>query len=203
MDLDILHPGKAVESAFEAPNLVLALVIVLLAPVASVGGRFLYSLPVTAEGAIYTVAFAYVSFFLLAIVAFVLAMLFNAKAAKGKFMGLFSALALTRIVALVVEIFSIATIPLYVSPKAMAVIVEVSSSPNLQLMVNKLNDLIASSPDAINVGVFSILLAIGFAIMLFGAYIAYLAVRKLASSSRWAAIGLTAIAFIIVGALPI
>ncbi len=203
MNLNILHPGKAVEAAFEKPSLFVALVLILLPSLASSAGRMLYAAPVDLSGALYGIVLAYVSFFVLALVIFFLAWLVNRQATKGRFAAFFCALSLIKVASLVIVLISFLTMPLYLSEGAMEVALQAGKSSSPEMAAMQLSDFVAANPEAVNLAVLVVLLAITFIISLWAVYLIFKSIKTLAQTGRLAAIALTVIALIIVGLLPI
>jgi len=203
MNLNILKPGKAVDSAFEKPSFLLALALVLLPVLASVAGRVVYGVAVEANDVIYGIIMAYISFFIPVLVVFVLGMVVDRQKTKGKFIGLFSALSLARLVSLAIVVLSLVTLPLVLSPEAMSLGLQAGKSAGYAMMLSQISQFVESNPNAINWPVFNAFIAVGLILTLWGIYLIYKSVKKLTESKPIAAILITIVAFIIAGALQV
>jgi len=95
----------------------LALILIAVPTFISLLGRIAFGADILST-ALDEFVIAFVTFFVLLIVVFLLGMVLDVKKARGKFLGLFSALALLQIIALVVVILSILTISFAFSPEA-------------------------------------------------------------------------------------
>jgi hypothetical protein len=202
MNLNLLKPTKAVESAFEKPNIVIALALVLLPALGSIAGKMVFGLP-AGNSAVYFIVTGYIRFFVFALVAFALSLILNSKAAKGKLLGLFSALSLTQAIALAIIILSVLTAPLWLSPEAMGAIANAAQSPDPHVQYQLISDFVEGNSNAVNVPVLSLFLLASLALLILAVYVTYLSIKKTAECRTLAAILLTLIAFTIVGLLPI
>ena len=117
MNLNIFKPGQAVDSAFEKPNLTIAMILVLLPTLAFLGGLMLYGFDISGY-AIFEIAIAYIIFFILGLVVYATGIIFNGEKAKKQFLEVLSATALLQIVSLIFIILSFLTINLVFSPAA-------------------------------------------------------------------------------------
>jgi len=203
MNLNVLKPGKAVEQAFEKPNVPLALVLVLLPALASIAGSFAFGTAPKIEAMAYSVIMAFLTFFVLTVVVFLLGFLVNPKAAKGKGSGLLSALALAQILSLFVILVSFAAIPLVVAPQAMEMLAEAGSSPSPEIRAVQINSFLTQNPTAINLPALAVFLAVAFAAFILGLYIIYLAVKRFTESRKLVALALMLISMLILGFLPL
>lgn len=203
MNLNVLRPRQAVESAFEKPSLLLAFILVLLPALASIAGRMLYGVQVKPGNAIYGIVLSYVTFFALALVVFALAWLWKKQATKGKFVAFFCALSLVKVVSLAIVLLSFLTMPLYLSPGAMQAGLQAAGSANSEMATAQISDFIASNPAAVNLPVFYAFLLIAALLTVFGIYLIYLCVKRLGEGKRLASILITVIALIVLGLLPI
>ncbi len=203
MDFNILKPKKAVEAAFEKPNIGIALILVLLPALVAIAESFVRQGAFDLEGAVSGIVLAYLAFFLLAIIIFLLGFLVNPKAVKGKAAGLLTSLSLIQIISLFVIVLSIATMPLVISSQAMEMLSTASSAPSQEIRAVNIGNFLAQNPAAINIPVLGILLAITFAAFVLGIYLIYLSVRKLTGSRKLVALLFTLIAMLILGLLPL
>lgn len=202
MQLNILKPKDAVASAFEKPNLLIALVLVLLPAIVSILGRIPFGATVDASGAAEGIILTYVRFFELAIIIFVLAMIVNREKAKGMFLGTLAGLSLAQIVSLVVVILSFIALPIVFSQEAIDVGVQAGKSANMERTVYQIVEFLEENPDAVNLGALYAFMAITIALVLWGIYIQYHVVRKLTESRVLVVLLLLAITYILTGVLP-
>jgi len=202
MNLNILHPGKAVESAFEKPNILLALILVLLPPLASIAGKMVYGVDATGTAA-YEIMTAYVTFFALLLVIYTLAMLFDAKKTKGKFTGAFSALALIQLTQLSIIIISLLAIPLIFQPETIAFAKQASQSASTEAALTQLAMHIEENPGAINTTNLAAFMLLAAGIATGGIILLYSCIKKLTEARTLPAVLLTIAAIIILGLLPI
>lgn len=194
MNINILHPSKAVDSAFEKPNIAIALVLVLLPSLAFLGGLAFYGEDVLSY-AVYEVVLAYVTFFALALIVFALGLLFDGKRAKGKFAGTICALSLLQIIYLAFSLLSLIAMPLVLSPAA----IEFAKHAG----ADQTGEFLTLNPGAANLAIFAFFLAIGACLIAWGIYILYRCIRKLAETRAFTALILAIITLIIIGLLPI
>jgi len=202
MDFNILKPKKAVEAAFEKPNIVFALVLVLLPPIASIAIASFSGILAGIERIAYSIVMAYVGFFLLAIIIFVIAWLLNSASVKGKAAGFLSALSLAQIISLAIIVLSFITFPIIVSPQASALMLGGGQlAPEAQAI--EMKAIIDQNPAAINYYALGAMLVVTAALMVWGIYIMYLAVKKLTGSKALVALVITLVALFILGSLPL
>jgi len=203
MNLNILLPGEAVESAFKKPSLLTALVLVLLPAIASIAAKMLFGVQIGLENAAYGIVLSYVGFFALAIIAFALAWILNNQATKGKFVPFFCALSLVKIISLVIVLLSFLTMPLYLSPEAMQMALQAGNSANGEMAVAQASNFLASNQGAVNLPVFAAFLLIGALLTVYGIYVLYLCIKGLAGGKKLSSILITVIALIILGLVPL
>ncbi len=202
MNLNLLKPKQAVESAFQKPNIAIALVLVLLPALGSIAGKMVFGLPAL-NSAAYFIATGYVRFFVLVLVAFALSLVLNAKAAKGKLLGLFSALSLTQAIALAIIILSVLSAPAYLSPAAMNAIANAAQSPDPNVQYQLISEFVEENSNAVNIPILSFFLLTSLGLLIAALYVTYLSIKKTAECRTLAAALLTIIAFTIIGLLPI
>ncbi len=181
MNLNILHPRQAVDAAFDKPSIGTALGLVLLAAIVWLAQRFIVAGAVDLQTAAFAVLSSYVRFFLLVVIVFILGLLLNRTAAKGKFAALFSALSLIQVLWIAGYVLSIIAFFLIAQPVAVGW--EAGESSLIAGM--KAYSAVEVSLQQINLGVFAAFLVIAGAIGLYGLYLVYLAVRRFASVGFW------------------
>ncbi len=200
MNLNILSPGKAVSSAFEKPNVALALGLVLAAAIVWLGMIAALKKTVSIELAVSGIASSFVFFIVFVLIIFALCFILNRKVLKGKFSGLLSALALLQIIWIVGYIIS--TIAFSVIPANVAA--ELGNvEGDVFAAAAQVNQILSANIDSINIPLFYALLAITALIELFGFYIMCITVKKATDSGAIAAILVSLVAFIIIGLLGI
>lgn len=202
MNINIFRPGKAVESAFENPNILLALALVLLPSLASIAGRMAYGIDATGN-AIYEIALAYITFFVLLLVVFALGLILDAKKTKGKFVSVFSALSLIQVTQLLIIVVSFLVVPLVFSPETIAFAIQASQASDTGMATLQLTEYVSETPGAVNVPILGFVAIAGTAIALLGMYILYLCIKKLTETRTITAAMLTLVALVILGLLPI
>ncbi len=195
MNINIFKPGKAVESAFEKPNLAIALVLVLLPSVAFLGGQMLYGIDISGY-AIYQIVLAYVTFFILGLIVYALGIIFNGKKEKGQLLKVLSAVSLLQIVSLTIIILSLLTINLVFSPEAIEFAATAENA-------NQIGEFIAANPASVNLAFFAIALIIAIALTVLGIFILYKCIRKVTGTRAFTALVLAAVILLIFGILPI
>ncbi len=202
MNLNIFSPAKAVDAAFEKPNVALALGLVLAAAIVELILRaFLVLKQASIELAAIAVAGSFVSFIVFALIVFALCFILNRKALKGKFSGLLSALALLQIIWISVYIISIISF-FSVFPANVAAELNKVEGDVFAAAV-QVNQILNANIDSINIPLFYAFEAITALIGLFGFYIACLSVKKATDSGAIAAILVSLVAFIIIAVLGI
>jgi len=202
MNLNILKPGQAVESAFKKPNIPLALLLVLLPSLAFIGGRMAYGVQVL-DRALYEIVLGYVSFFVLVLVVLALGIIANRKKIAGKMPGLISALSLLQIIALATLILSFALLPLVASPATIEFAVQAGKSASTEMTVAQVEEFLLENPEAVNFTALAVFLAIGLALSVLGLYMLYLTAKKLTESRTLTALLITIVAIIVIGLLPV
>ncbi|MFA4855470.1 MAG: YIP1 family protein [archaeon] len=195
MNLNILHPSKAVDSAFEKPSIPIALVLVLLPSLAFLCGLIVYGQDISSF-AVYEIILAYVTFFVLVLIVFALGLLFDGKKAKGKFAGTICALSLLQIVSLAFSVLSLIAIPLVLSPEAIQFAGHASGT-------DQISEFLTLNPSAINFAALAVFLAISACLIVWGIYILYKGIRKLTETRAFTSLILAIITLIILGLLPI
>jgi len=203
MNLNVLQPKKAVESAFKKPNVPLALILVVLPSLASIASSIVFGAPFKVENAVYSIVLAYVAFFVLAFVIFALVAILKGSEAKGKMAGYLSALSLVKIASLAIVLLSVVAIPLCFSPAAMNAVAAAANETSPGIAVGMAAAFVEENPNAINWPLFSVFLAIAAIILILGAYLVFLGIKKLSNTGWLGAVALAIIAFIIMGVLPV
>ncbi|MCX6799038.1 MAG: hypothetical protein NTW59_03020 [Candidatus Diapherotrites archaeon] len=179
MKLDVSHPVKAVESAFEHPNpglafgLVAAGAIVWVAQAFAIGG--VADPMLVAAGVIG----AFVTFIVLAAIVFIIGKLAAAKEAKKGFSAVVSGLALMQIPQIVVYILSIPAFFL-VFPNGMPSGVNTAGGDAF-LVAAQLNNAIVANNTPVNWTLLWALLAVTFVIGVYSFYLLYLTVKRFTS----------------------
>ncbi len=201
MDLNILSPKKAVESAFEKPNIPIALGLVLVAAVVWLALAFLMSGVISAEVALLAVVSGLLKFVALAAIVFVIGMILSGKTAKGHFSGTLSAVSMLQILGIVTYVISTAAF-FMLFPKGVPAGVDLNSGDMLTVAV-QLYGAIAPSLESINFGLLYALWAVAAGLQLFGLYLISLAMRRLAGTGWFGSLVAAAIALAAVSLLPI
>ncbi len=200
MNVNIFSPGKAVDSAFEKPNLVLALILVLLSSLAFLGSRMALGIDVSSQAA-YAIVFGFIEFFVFFLVALAIGLLLDFKKAKAKMLGLFSALSLVQVIWLIVMLLSIAFIPLSFSPKTVEFARNIGPATDEQRLWTQTEAFVNENPDAVNLPVFSAFLVIGLVLLAWGFYLNYLVLRRLTETKAVSSLFLTLIFWLVSGTL--
>ena len=119
MNLNVLKPRQAIESAFEKPNPGLAIALVFVSCLASLAMPIILGVQVDLVGfAINTVISSYLSFLALAVLIYIAGFLLKGKdSITGQFSGIVSALGLLWIPILVGIIISLVLAPSILSPE--------------------------------------------------------------------------------------
>jgi len=195
MNLNIFKPGQAVDSAFEKPNLTIALLLVLLPTLAFLGGLMLYGFDIL-EYAIFEIVLAYVIFFILGLVVYATGIIFNGEKAKSQLLEVLSATALLQIVSLIFIVLSFLTINLIFSPAAIE-FATTAENPN------QIGGFIAANPGSVNLVFFAILTIIAIALITLGIYILYKTIRKITETRAFTSLVLAAVILFILGIIPL
>jgi hypothetical protein len=190
-----LHPSKAIQSAFEKPNIAIALVLVLLPSIVFLAGLALYGIDI-APFAAYEIVIGFVTFFVLALVVFALGLIFDGKRASGRFLGTFCALSLMQIVSLAFVLLSLIATSMVFSPDA----IEFSKRAG---SFNQVSTFLALNPGSVNVAAFGVFLAISACLIVAGIYLLYRAIRSLTETRAFTALILAIITLIILGLIPV
>jgi len=202
MNVNILKPGKAVESCFEKPNILLAVVLVLLPTIAYIVSGMLYGVQILDSGVMQLVL-GFVKFFTLVLVVLAMGLLFDSKKARGKIAGLFSALALIQIIGLLAVLLSALLIPIVFSQDAIGFASKATMGADQARIQMQVQQFVESNPDAVNLPMFGVSLVIAIILLIWGFYLGYLAIKRFTETKPLTAIILALIAFTIMGALPI
>ncbi len=195
MNLNIFKPAQAVESAFEKPNLAIALLLVLLPTIAFLAGLMLYGFDVLGF-VVYEIVVAYVIFFILGLIVYATGIIFNGEKAKTQLLEVLSATALLQIVSLIFVILSFLTINLVFSPEAIEF---ATTAENL----DQTGGFIAANPGSVNLIFFAISTIIAIALIALGIYILYKIIRKLTETRAFTSLILAAIILFILGIIPL
>ncbi len=121
MNLNVLKPRQAVESAFEKPNPGLAIALVFISCLASLAMPIILGVQIDLVGfAVNTVVSSYLSFLALAVLIYIAAFVLRGKdSITGQFSGIVSALGLLWIPILAGIIISLVLAPSILSPEVL------------------------------------------------------------------------------------
>jgi len=195
MNLNIFKPEQAVESAFEKPNLAIALLLVLLPTLAFLGGLMLYGFDIS-EFAIYEIVLAYIIFFILGLIIYATGIIFNGEKAKNQLLEVLSATALLQLVSLIFIVLSFLTINLVFSPAAIEFAITAENT-------DQISNFITANPGAVNPIFFAIFTIIAIALVILGIYILYKTIRNITETRAFTSLVLTAVILFILGIIPL
>lgn len=199
MNLNVFKPKQAVESAFSAPNPGLAIALVFVSSILALVPPLLRGEEIVAF-AVNVFASSYLSFFVLAILIYVVAFVLKGKAAvSGKFSGIVSGLGLIQILVIVWLIISIIPALGVISPEVESVFHGALSG---EFTSGELADAVFEIGTA-NALVLGLFLVVGLITLVVNLIILYFVVSKLFNYKLILNIVMMAILLIILGLLPI
>jgi hypothetical protein len=201
MNLNVLKPRQAVESAFEKPNPGLAIALVFISCLASLAMPIILGSQIDLVGfAINTVVSSYVSFLVLAVLIYIAAFVLKGKdSVTGQFSGIVSALGLLWIPILVAIIISLVLAPSILSPEVLTLAKEYQAG---EIGAYAFASEVAFIAEGI-MGTVYIFTVVFLAIGLFNLYLLYNIIKKIFDLKILGNILVMLVILFILGFLPI
>lgn len=183
MDLNLLHPKKAVERAFDKPNFFLAVAVVLLPVVISIFGTLLVGLQLNLLSIVFWALESVIAWITFGILLYVIAFVIEGKQVQGRIVGIFCSLSLLWIVFSIISVLGF----LLVAAMPPEVITSVSALQKGQAGANEAYAQVASAinsaADSISPAYLLFFSIASIALMLFALYLVFLTVKDLSPKS--------------------
>tara|TARA_Y100000310_G_scaffold345478_1_gene465455 strand:+ start:8666 stop:9295 length:630 start_codon:yes stop_codon:yes gene_type:complete len=181
MNLNVLKPMQAIDSAFEKPNVALALILVLVAGIIAAVTPLTFGLQIDLAASALAIIGYYIGFILLAVLVYVAAFILKGKeAVSGKIPGIISGLGLMMIPVIVSLIVVIVVVQMILPPFAVSLAQDLQTGAvaveDIPTWVNHLYD---QNIDSINFTGFYALSGLLVLIGLFNVYLLYRIINKL------------------------
>lgn len=201
MNLNVLKPRQAVESAFEKPNPGLAIALVFISCLATLALPIFIGAQIDLAGfVINTVISSYLSFFVLAVLIYIAAFVLKGKdSVAGQFPGIVSALGLLWIPILAGIIISFVLVPTILSPEVLTLAKEYQAG---EIGAYAFASEVAFITEGV-LGTLYLFVAVFLVIGLINLYLLYRVISKLFEFKILVNLAIMAVILLLLGFLPI
>lgn len=183
MNLNVFRHGKAVASAFEKPNVLLALVLVGVAiALAGVNLVLNASAPDWNVFLVESVLKEYARFIALGILIFIAGMVLNRQNMKGKFTGVFSALGLTYVITIIVSVLSLVIGRLVFKPEFLHALGQAKTFEEMAMTALLWS---SADPSAVNWTLLTVALVIGALLLVYQLFLVYKIISFVSKHRPW------------------
>lgn len=199
MNLNVLSLHNSIESAFEKPNVLLALVLVIVPVlIAALFYLFTGALVDWAAFALEQVVKRYVLFFVLAVLVFAIGLVFNNKEMRGRFAEVVSALGLIYVIAIIIALISLLS-PLLLAPGFFSAVQNFAKSGTVEELSTNILFLQSVMPQGINLGLLTVFLIAGLILLLYQLVIFYKIISFVSKQKPWINLALLVLLLFIIG----
>ncbi|HLD59230.1 MAG TPA: hypothetical protein VI977_06400 [archaeon] len=199
MNLNILSLHHAIESAFEKPNVLFALLLVIL-PVIITALFYLLTgaLVDWTAFALEQIAKRYVLFFVLAALVFGIGIAFNSREIRGRLSGVVSSLSLLYVIAVAASLISLLA-PLLLAPSLFNTFQNFSRAGSIEEFAASIIFLQSTAPQDINIALLTVFLIVVIILLLYQIVMLYKIISFVSRQKPWINIALLVLLAFIIG----